>query len=163
MLRVWKRRLDGRSPAAVLLAGAVLSAGSVPAPSSGAVAHDGVHAGSGCPHPSVPVPPQEPVYRTGPTKLVSGLYIQGGAVPAPPCKPEPRGPYAGKITVTNARTGETVASASVKDGHLARIPLAPGKYQVSGQFSGGGTTSYSPTVKVRRGYKVRQDVFEDVP
>ena len=119
--------------------------------------------GSHCPHPSVPVPPNEPVYRTGPTELVSGLYIQGGAIPPPPCKPKPRGPDAGTITVTDPTTGATVATQSVSNGHLAHIALAPGKYTVSGQFAGGGRTSFSPTVTVRPGYKVRQDVFEDVP
>ena len=120
-------------------------------------------AAADCPHPSVPVPPNEPVYRAGPTELVSGLYIQGGPVPRPPCKPEPRGPYAGRITVSNAKTGRTVASQSVRNGHLAHIRLAPGRYKVSGKFAGGGRASYSPTVRVRRGYKVRQDVFEHVP
>ena len=119
--------------------------------------------GSNCPHPSIRVPPNEPVYRDGPTELVTGIYVQGGPVPPPPCKPEPRGPYAGTITVTNASTGATVATQSVANGHLAHIPLAPGRYQVSGQITGGGSTNYNPTVRIRRGLKVRQDVFEDVP
>jgi hypothetical protein len=120
-------------------------------------------AAADCPHPSIPVPPNEPVYRTGPTELVSGLYIQGGPVPPPPCKPKPRGPYAGTITVSSASTGMAVASQSVNNGHLAHIPLARGKYTVSGKFAGGGVTTFSATVRVRRGLKVRQDVFEDVP
>jgi hypothetical protein len=160
MVRACKRRLWTRRFGAVVLAVAVCAAG-LAALSSGAAGR--ARAGSGCPHPSVRVPPNEPVYRVGPTELVSGLYVQGGAVPPPPCKAKPRGPYAGTITVSNASTGATVASKTVRDGHLAHIPLAPGRYKVSGQFSGGGTSTYSPTVTVRQGYKVRQDVFEDVP
>jgi hypothetical protein len=101
------------------------------------------------------------VYSSGPTGLVSGLYVQGGAVPPPPCQPEPRGPYAGTVRVLNPR-GDTVARQAVKDGHLAHIRLAAGRYEVTGRFSGGYTT---PAVKVRvkAGQKVRQDLFEDVP
>jgi hypothetical protein len=112
--------------------------------------------------PTVPVPPNEPVYRSGPTELVSGLYIQGGPLPPPPCKPEPRGPYAGRIRVTNPHTGATVARQSVKDGHLAHIRLPAGRYEIIGHFSG-GTTPPPVKVRVKAGKKVRQDVFEDVP
>jgi hypothetical protein len=115
-----------------------------------------------CPHPAIPVPPNEPVYRSGPTALVSGLYIQGGPLPPPPCKPQPRGPYAGTIRVTNPRTGSTVARRSVKNGHLAHIRLPAGRYDVTGHFSG-GTTTPAVKVRVKTGRKVRQDVFEDVP
>ncbi len=130
-----------------------------------AISGSGVAAASRavCPHPTVPVPRHEPVYRPGPTELLSGLYIQGGAVPQPPCKPKPRGPYAGKITVTNPETGAVVATKSVKNGHLAHIGLPAGIYNVSGQISGGGPTLSASGVKVRKGYKVRQDLFEDVP
>ena len=115
-----------------------------------------------CPHPAVPVPPNEPVYRSGPTGLVSGLYVQGGPYPAPPCKPQPRGPYAGTVRVLDPQTGATVAQQSVKDGHLAHIRLASGRYDVTGRFAGGYTP---PAVKIRvkAGRKVRQDVFQDVP
>jgi hypothetical protein len=160
MFDACKRRLRTRSLAAVVVAVSVAGAAGIAA-SSGAA--DRNLRKSTCPHPTVRVPPGEPVYRAGPTELVSGLYVQGGAVPAPPCKPKPRGPYAGTITVTDSATGDAVASKTVRDGHLAHIPLAPGRYKISGQFSGGGMTSYSPTVKVRQGYRLRQDVFEDVP
>jgi hypothetical protein len=115
-----------------------------------------------CPHPTIPVPPNEPRYSSSPTELVSGLYIQGGPVPPPPCKPEPRGPYAGTIRVMNPRTGAIVARQPVKAGHLAHIRLAPGRYSVTGHFSHGITTR-AITVGVRRGDRVRQDLFEDVP
>ncbi len=115
-----------------------------------------------CPHPTIPVPPNEPVYSSGPTGLVSGLYIQGGAIPPPPCKPEPRGPYAGTIKVMNPRTGKVVARRSVADGHLAHIRLPAGSYNVTGHFSGGITTR-PIKVRVKEDKKVRQDLFEDVP
>ena len=116
----------------------------------------------GCPHPTIPVPPNEPVYRSGPTMLVTGLYIQGGPVPPPPCKPQPRGPYAGTVRVTDPRTGRVVARQSVRDGHLAHIRLAVGRYKVTGHFSGGATAP-AVKVRVRAGRRVRQDIFEDVP
>ena len=116
-----------------------------------------------CPHPTVPVPRHEPVYKPGPTELVSGLYVQGGAIPPPPCRPKPRGPYAGKITVTDPTSGAVVATKSVKNGHLAHIALPAGTYNVSGQISGGGPAVSASDVKVRQGDKVRQDLFEDVP
>lgn len=103
------------------------------------------------------------MYRSGPTELVGGLYIQGGPVPPPPCKPQPRGPYAGKITVANAKAGAVVARQRVASGHLAHIKLSPGRYKLSGRMSGGGPTTGSPTITIRRGYKTRQDLFEDVP
>jgi hypothetical protein len=55
-----------------------------------------------------------------------------------------------------------VASHTVSDGQLAHIHLAPGTYNLSGHLSSGFT---SPAVKItiRRGYKTRQDAFEDVP
>lgn len=158
MPRAWMRRLAIAIGALALgFSGLVLGqASAANRPSRPVAATD-------CPHPSVPVPPNEPVYRAGPTELVSGLYIQGGPVPPRPCQPEPRGPYAGRITVASAKTGHTVASQSVADGHLAHIRLGPGRYTVSGRFASGGRTSYSPTVRIRRDYRVRQDVFEDVP
>jgi hypothetical protein len=117
---------------------------------------------TGCPHPTVPVPPGEPVYSSGLTELVSGLYIQGGAIPPPPCKPEPRGPYAGTIKVMNAQTGKLVARQAVKDGQLAHIRLPAGSYEVTAHFSGGITTQ-PVKVRVRAQKTVRQDMFEDVP
>ena len=116
-----------------------------------------------CPRPSVAVPPNEPVYRSGPTEVVTGLYIQGGPVPPPPCRPQPRGPYAGRVTVANARTGAVVARRTVASGHLAHIKLAPGRYRLSGRISGGAPTTTSPTIRIRRGSRTRQDLFEDVP
>jgi hypothetical protein len=138
-------------------------AGAVGVGLSSAAAHpSGEAVARTCPHPTVPVPPNEPVYTAGPTEVVSGMYIQGGAIPPPPCKPKPRGPYAGTITVTKYWSGATVASQTVTDGHLAHIHLSPGTYKLSGHFST-GFTSYPVKIRIRQGYKTRQDAFEDVP
>lgn len=115
-----------------------------------------------CPHPTVPVPSNEPVYRAGWTGVVSGMYVQGGPVPPPPCQAQPRGPYAGTIRVMNLHTGRLLARQSVSDGHLAHIHLAAGRYRLAGHFAG-GFTSRAMTITVRPGYRTRQDVFEDVP
>ena len=141
----------------------LVAAGASVGLSSAAARPAGAARARSCPHPTVPVPANEPVYRVGPTEVVAGLYVQGGPVPRPPCKPEPRGPYAGKVTVRNAKTGALVASRTVGSGHLAYIKLAPGRYRLSGHISGGARTTTSPTVTIRRGYKTRQDLFEDVP
>jgi hypothetical protein len=145
---------------AVLAAGAATSAAQGAA-AEGAAAVRGSLGATNCPHPSVPVPAHEPKYTSGPTELVSGLYIQGGAVPPPPCHPEPRGPYAGKLTITN-RNGTFRATQTVGNGHLAHIPLAPGHYRLNGRLAGGGST-VPVDFTVRAGQKVRQDAFEDVP
>jgi hypothetical protein len=102
------------------------------------------------------------VYTAGTTEVVSGMYIQGGAVPPPPCKPKPRGPYAGTIRIFSVQTGKQVAHQTVTNGQLAHIRLAPGTYNLRGHFSS-GFTSASVKVKIRQGYKTRQDAFEDVP
>ncbi|MFL5824004.1 MAG: hypothetical protein ACJ764_11235 [Solirubrobacteraceae bacterium] len=119
-------------------------------------------AAGSCPRPTIGVPPNEPVYSSGSTGLVSGLYVQGGAVPPPPCKPRPRGPYAGTIKVTNRRTGAVVARRAVRNGHLAHLRLAPGTYNLVGHFSS-GYTSNPVKLRIRQGERTRQDVFEDVP
>src|SRR5579884_978922 len=122
---------------ALVVAGASVLAALAGLSSAAASSGDGLPARS-CPRPTIPVPAGEPVYRAGPTGLVSGLYIQGGPVPPPPCHPEPRGPYAGTITVFNPQTGATVARRSVASGHLAHILLTPGVYRVTGRLQGGG-------------------------
>lgn len=117
---------------------------------------------TGCPGPTVPAPSSEPAYRPGRPEVVSGMYVQGGPLPPPPCKPEPRGPYAGTITVTDLHTGATVAEQKVSDGHLAHIRLAPGAYDLIGHFAS-GVTPAPVKIKIRRGYRTRQDCFENVP
>src|SRR4029077_8717898 len=82
-------------------------------------------------------PRGEPFISTGPSELVSGLYLDGGPErfrSAPSCDSLSGEPGAGTITVTNPITGATVASQVVKRGHLATIPLAPGTYTIQGTF-----------------------------
>ncbi len=131
------------------------------AATSGSAAARRLATATGCPHPSIPVPRHEPKYTPGTAELISGLYVQGGAVPPPPCHPEPRGPYAGKLTITN-QSGTFTATQTVKAGHLAHIRLAPGQYQLSGEMAGGGRT-VTADFTVKAGQRVRQDAFEDVP
>jgi hypothetical protein len=60
------------------------------------------------------------------------MYLSGG--PATPSWVCPRvfPPGAGTITVIDPATGATVASATVAQGQLATIPLAPGTYTIEG-------------------------------
>lgn len=87
------------------------------------------------------------------------MYTEGG-IPGGLCY-GPYGPFAGTITVSTPN-GAPVASRSVRNGHLAHIPLAPGTYDITGRFAFGGGP-YSEKVTVRRGYKVRKDVFQIAP
>ena len=51
-----------------------------------------------CPKSVVAVAPREPYVTRGPTEVVVGLYVQGGAF-VPNCPQEPRGPDGGTVTV----------------------------------------------------------------
>jgi hypothetical protein len=122
-----------------------------------------VLAGSACPAPTVAVPAKEPHVTLGRSGLVAGIYIQGGAI-IPGCTMLPRGPYAGTVTVFNAKTGARVASETLRaDGHLFRIALAPGTYEVRARERGGGLRIGPLTVTIPRGHRVRDDLFIDVP
>ncbi|HZU61025.1 MAG TPA: hypothetical protein VE983_08670 [Solirubrobacteraceae bacterium] len=143
-----------------LAAGLALAVAGVVALPGAAAAGRSV-APTSCPRPSVPVPRHEPKYTGGPTELVSGLYIQGGPVPPPPCQPRPRGPYAGTLRVTSGQG--SVVSRTVKNGRLAHIPLPPGRYTVQWKFSDNTARPGSFTVRVCQAEKVRQDGFLDVP
>ena len=112
-----------------------------------------------CRPPKVPVPRDEPKYSRGPTELISGMYTEGG-VPGGLCY-GPYGPFAATITVSSPN-GAPVASRSVRNGHLAHILLAPGTYDITGRFAFGGGP-YSGRVTVRRGYTVREDLFQIAP
>ena len=71
-------------------------------------------AGATCPPPpTVPLPASEPALRAGPTELVAGIYVQGGAYFAG-CKQQPRGPYGGTLTARSARTGPIVATRDAR-------------------------------------------------
>ena len=121
-----------------------------------------VLAAGACPAPAVAVPSSEPHVTPGHTGLVAGIYIQGGAI-IPGCTMLPRGPYAGTVTVYEAKTGARVASETLRaDGQLFRIALAPGTYTVRARERGG--LRISPlTVRIPPGHRVRDDLFIDVP
>jgi hypothetical protein len=115
-----------------------------------------------CVVPSVPLPPREPALTVGPSRLIAGLYVQGGAFIVG-CKQQPRGPFAGTLRVTSARTGGPVAHETLRHaGRLFRLALAPGRYTVSAT-SAGGLRSSPVVVTIPAHRTVRQDVFVDVP
>jgi hypothetical protein len=120
-------------------------------------------AGPTCPMPRIPLPAVEPRVLAGPTELVSGLYLQGGPLPRAGCRPEPRGPLAGTLTVYSARTGRRVARETLRSaGHLFAIRLRPGTYRLTAAEPGGLRTR-AQTVRIPADRTVRQDVFIDVP
>jgi hypothetical protein len=121
-----------------------------------------------CSSMGAPGPPAgEPLVTSGPTELVSGLFIEGGALAiysAPKCTPRVGTPSAGTLTVTSTATGAVVATQTVAAGALATFPLPPGSYTVSGTFSdSSGLTLPGTSVQVTAGNTVRQDVVVPVP
>jgi hypothetical protein len=77
-------------------------------------------------------------------------------------------PGAGTITVTNPATGAIGATQTVTNGQLAKIPLPPGRYTISGTFAnafrnGQHMQSFPQTVAIPPGKKVRQDVSVSIP
>ena len=119
----------------------------------------------------LPPPGGEPILTPGPTELVSGLYLDGGPLrfrSAPRCASLVGEPGPGTITVTNPMTGATVASATVANDHLARIPLPAGTYELTGTFAGSTINgqpaqSFPVTVHIPVGRTVRLDVVLNVP
>jgi hypothetical protein len=120
-------------------------------------------AGTSCPPPpTVALPASEPALRPGPTELVAGIYMQGGAYFAG-CKQQPRGPYGGTLTARSARTGRIVATRTLThSGRLFTLRLAPGRYTVTATDTGGLRT-LPQKVTIPKHTTVRQDVFIDVP
>ena len=116
--------------------------------------------GTPCPKPTVAVAPREPYVRPGPTELVVGLYVQGGAF-IPNCPQEPRGPDGGTVTVS--AHGKTVARETLAAaGKLFVLRVAPGSYTISARIANG--VRLAPvSMTVRKGYTIRRDLFEDVP
>jgi hypothetical protein len=114
-----------------------------------------------CPKPTVAVAPREPHVTRGPTEVVVGLYVQGGAF-VPNCPQEPRGPDGGTVTV-RARGGKIVVRRTLSAaGKLFVLPVAPGSYTISARIAN-GVRLRPVSVTVRKGYTVRRDLFEDVP
>jgi hypothetical protein len=115
-----------------------------------------------CSAPTVPLPAHEPQLTPGPTELVTGLYIQGGAYIVG-CPQQPRGPYAGTLTVHGGRTGRVVARETLRrPGSLFVVPLSPGRYTLSATGAS-GLRAEPQMVMIPRHTTVRQDVFVDVP
>jgi hypothetical protein len=115
-----------------------------------------------CTVPRVPLPPHEPLLARGPTELVAGLYLQGGAFVIG-CAQEPRGPFAGTIRVSSTHTGKLVARQTLRhSGKLFVLKLVPGTYMVRARNSG-GVAAAPVRVTVPANRTVRQDLFIDVP
>jgi len=111
-----------------------------------------------CEKPTVAVAPREPYVTHGPTEIVVGLYVQGGAL-IPGCRPEPRGPDAGTVSVT--AQGKVVARQTLHaSGKLFVLRVAPGHYTIEARDS---APLRPVAVTVRKGQTVRQDLFTDVP
>jgi hypothetical protein len=102
---------------------------------------------------------------TGPTELVTGIYLEGGPLvlfSAPRCAHRAGMPSAGTITVSGRPGGGVVATQAVGDGRLAKIPLPPGSYTITGKFADGGRT-FTQDVVIPPGKTVRQDVILGLP
>ena len=122
----------------------------------------GLLATAACSMPTVPIPPDEPVLTRGPSELVAGLYVQGGAY-VMGCSPQPRGPFAGTLSATSTRTGRIVARETLRrSGKLFVLALAPGRYLLRATESG-GLRSAPVRVTIPAHRTVREDVFIDVP
>lgn len=110
-------------------------------------------------------PPGEPITTLGPTELISGLFIEGGAFiyrSAPNCKSFVCKSSSGTISVTNSVGTVIVNNVALTAGQLLHDNVAPGAYSISGVFSGGNRVG--PTiVRVLSGEVVRQDLVLDVP
>jgi hypothetical protein len=70
--------------------------------------------------------------------------------------------------VTDPASGALVASATVANGKLAKIPLPPGTYTITGTFADAFSNnqhmqSLAQAVTIRSGQTVRQDVSVNIP
>jgi hypothetical protein len=110
-------------------------------------------------------PPNEPIIKPGPTELITGLFIEGGAMiesSAPHCKDLVGKSSAGTITVTNS-VGTVIANnMALSAGQELYVNVPAGSYRVSGKFSGGEAVG-PITMNVPSGERVRQDLVLDVP
>jgi hypothetical protein len=112
---------------------------------------------------------KEPLVKPGPTKLISGFYLDGGPLArfsAPGCKRAAPSPEAGTVEVMNA-SGTLVATQTSTDGHFVEIPLPAGTYTLTGTFlddtSNGAQPKATKPLVIPSGNTVRQDFFLDVP
>ena len=109
-------------------------------------------------------PPGEPILKPGPTEIITGLFIEGGAYierSAPNCKTLVGTSSAGTITITNS-VETVVANTELTAGQLLSVTVPAGTYTISGVFAGGNKVGPT-TVTVPSGEIVRQDLVLDVP
>ncbi len=126
------------------------------------LALSGLFATVACSAPTIPVPAHEPVVTRGPSEVVAGLYVQGGAFIVG-CPQLPRGPYAGTLTATSTQTGRVAARETLRQaGKLFVLKLAPGSYTLRATNSS-GLRAVPSRVRIPAHRSVRQDVFVDVP
>ena len=120
--------------------------------------------GSGAPGP----PLGEPIIKSGPTELITGLFIEGGPLierSAPNCKALVGKSSAGTITVTNSVGTVFANNVALSAGQLLYLNVPVGVYTVSGVIGGGNFVSkVGPiTVNVGADQIVRQDLVLPVP
>jgi len=110
-------------------------------------------------------PPSEPILKPGPTELITGLFIEGGAYierSAPICKALVGKSSAGTITITNSVGTFIANNMALSAGQLLNVNVPAGTYTIAGVFAGGNKVGPS-TVLVPSGEIVRQDLVLDVP
>jgi hypothetical protein len=110
-------------------------------------------------------PPNEPIIKAGPSELITGLFIEGGAMiesSAPHCKDLVGKSSAGTITVTNSDGSVIADNTALSAGQELYVNVPAGSYTVSGKFAGGEAVG-PITVVVPTGKSVRQDLVLPVP
>jgi hypothetical protein len=111
-------------------------------------------------------PPALPAAGPGPTALVGGIYIIGGAVNPPDCvgRTAPTPPTAGTVQVVDA-AGNVVATQMVPGGQTFTIAVPPGTYTVRGGPGSGSATfcHANAPVTVTSGNQTPVAVVCDVP
>lgn len=98
-------------------------------------------------HPCEERPPPPPIVPTPPsgperTSLIIGIG-QGGVYSVPACSVWE--PLQGTIEVTDASSGQTVATEAIGRNQLAYIPVSPGTYDVTAEVPGGAGTPSAET------------------
>lgn len=110
-------------------------------------------------------PPGEPIVKSGPTELIAGLFIEGGAFiyrSAPNCKVFVGKSSGGTITITNSVGTVFADNMALTPGQLLYVNVPAGTYTITGVLTGGNKLGPT-TVSVASGEIVRQDLVLDVP
>jgi len=110
-------------------------------------------------------PAGEPIVKSGPTELISGLFLEGGPFlfrSAPNCKDEVEESSPGWITVTNSAGTVIVYKMELTEGQFLHVKVPAGKYTITGVLA--VNNKVGPlTVDVPAGKTVRQDLTFDAP